>query len=104
VSVRPAAAGLSGDEDDIGAFPHGTPLLSGGVLQAAGRDATFLTCPDVHSIKARHIVVASRKYGVAGGCLSLAAACDPVRIAVLASRATPRCPVLSVVLSSRSRR
>lgn len=81
---RPPAAEWSGGEHDIYGFEHGTPLLFNGRLQASRRDATFLSCPDVHSIKARHIVVASRRYAIVpGGTVSLAAACDPVRIAVL---------------------
>lgn len=63
-------------------FPHGTPLLWEGQLQAGRRDATFLSSPDVHSIKARHVIVASHRYGVGSGTLTSAAACDPVRIAI----------------------
>jgi hypothetical protein len=63
---------------DVGEYQHGAPLLAGGLLQAAWRDASFLLRPDVHSIKARHIVVASQRYAVAGGISAPAAACDPV--------------------------
>ncbi len=83
MSTRPGPAGWSGDEYDL-PFPHGTPpLMIGGRLQAGWRDASFLRSPDVHSVKARHIVIASREVAIAGGGASgLAAACDPRRIMI----------------------
>jgi hypothetical protein len=60
-----------------GEIPHGAPLLRNGLLQAAWRDASFLRRPDVHSIKARHVIVATHEYAVAGGMVGPAAACDP---------------------------
>lgn len=77
---RPAPAEWSGDEYDL-PFPHGTPLLVDGRLQAGTRDASFLNCPDVHTIKAAHIVIASLELAIgSGGARGLAAACDPRRI------------------------
>jgi len=63
-------------------YPHGAPLLRNGVLQAAWRDASFLDRPDVRSIKARHIIVASHEYAVGSGVSGPAAACDPRRIMI----------------------
>jgi hypothetical protein len=81
LSQRPDPAEWSGDEFDL-PFPHGTPLLFDGRLQAGWRDASFLNSPDVHSIKARHVVVASRQIAIGGGARGLAAACDPRRIMI----------------------
>jgi hypothetical protein len=81
LSQRPDPAEWSGDEFDL-PFPHGTPLLFDGRLQAGWRDATFLSSPDVHSIKARHVVVASHQIAIGGGATGLAAACDPRRIMI----------------------
>lgn len=81
MSGRPDPAEWSGDESDL-PFEHGTPLLIDGRLQAGWRDATFLDRPDVHSIKARHVVVASHRIGPGTGATGLAAACDPRRIMI----------------------
>lgn len=59
-------------------YAHGAPLLAGGLLQAAWRDATFLNSPDTNSFKRRHIVVASHRYALGAGSVTFAAACDPV--------------------------
>jgi hypothetical protein len=70
------------DFDDVSNIPHGTPLLRNGRLQAAWRDASFLSRPDIYSIKASHIVVASHRYAVGGGISVPAAACNPVHIMI----------------------
>jgi hypothetical protein len=79
---RPAPVECSDFDDLPATIPHGAPLLSDGRLVAGHRDATFVSCPDVYSIKASHIVVASHEYAVAGGERLAAAACDPRRIAI----------------------
>lgn len=71
------------DDDTAAKLVHGTPMLAGGQYQADWRDATFLSRPDVRTIKARHIVVASHRYAIGSGSVALAAACDPMRIALL---------------------
>lgn len=81
MTKRPDPAEWSGDEYDL-PFLHGTPLLFQGRLQAGWRDASFVNCPDVHSIKARHVVVASRQIALGSGATGLAAACDPRRIMI----------------------
>jgi hypothetical protein len=81
LSQRPDPAEWSGDEDDL-PLPHGAPLLFDGRLQAGWRDATFPRSPDIHSIKARHVVVASRQIAIGGGDTGLAAARDPRRIMI----------------------
>lgn len=70
------------DFDRVSEYEHGTPLLWNGRLQAGRRDASFLSRPDVHSIKANHIVVASHRYAVGSGISVAAAACDPVGIMI----------------------
>lgn len=70
------------DFESPSAYPHGAPLLLEGVLQAGWCDATFINCPDVYSIKARHVIVASHRYAVAGGIVAPAAACSPTQIAI----------------------
>ena len=80
--MRPPAAEWSGDEFDLG-FPHGTPLLRDGKLQAGQRDATFLDCPDTRTDKASHVMVASSRVAIGAGCSGVAAACDPVRIMIV---------------------
>jgi hypothetical protein len=79
--TRPAPAEWSGGEFDL-PFPHGTPLLFGGRLQAGWRDASFLSSPNVRTIKARHVVVASRQIAIGAGATGIAAACDPRRIMI----------------------
>lgn len=53
-------------------LPAGTPLLIGGRLQSASRDASWWNRPDVRSVKAAHVVVSSQ--------LGHGAACDSKRI------------------------
>ncbi|MFJ5121877.1 hypothetical protein [Kitasatospora sp. NPDC088548] len=79
---RPDPVECEDFDDPPATIPHGAPLLSGGKLVGGYRDATFVSCPDVYSIKARHIVVMSHEYNVAGGERLAAAACDPRRIAI----------------------
>ncbi|ANZ14436.1 hypothetical protein SNOUR_05585 [Streptomyces noursei ATCC 11455] len=78
---RPLSAECA-DFDDVGKHEHGAPLLRNGRLQAGWREASFLRRPDVYSIKARHVVVASHRYAVAGGMVTAAAACSPTQIAI----------------------
>ena len=70
------------DFDRVGSYEHGAPLLWNGRLQAGRRDASFLNRPDVHSVKANHVVVASHHYAVGSGISVAAAACDPVGIMI----------------------
>lgn len=80
--MRPDPAEWSGDEYEVD-FPHGTPLMINGRLQAATRDATFLARPDTRTIKATHVVVASQRLAIGSGhARGLAAACQPRRIMV----------------------
>lgn len=82
MSERPVPAEWSGDEYDV-PFAHGTPLAIQGHLQAATRDASHVDCPDTTSIKASHVVVASRELAIGrNGARGLAAACDPHRIMI----------------------
>jgi hypothetical protein len=83
MSARPPAAEWSGDFGDVAQFPHGTPLMIDGKLQAGRRDARFIGCPDVHSDKAAHVVVASGQIAVRVGAIGAAAACDSRRIMIL---------------------
>jgi hypothetical protein len=68
------------DFDSVAQYSHGAPLLAGGVLQAAWRNAEFLNRPDVRTIKARHVIVASHRYAVGSGMCVPAAACSPTMI------------------------
>ncbi|NUR01384.1 MAG: hypothetical protein HOY79_34115 [Streptomyces sp.] len=80
-SRRPYAVECE-DFRSVIAYPHGAPLLWNGVLQAAWRDASFLRRPDVRSIKARHVIVASHQYNVGSGLCGPTAACDPRNILI----------------------
>ncbi|MFD0032546.1 hypothetical protein ACFVJK_30615 [Streptomyces sp. NPDC127172] len=82
MSIRRPYAVECADFDRVGGYAHGAPLLAGGLLQAAWRDASFLRRPDVHSSKARHVIVASHRFGVGSGITVPAAACDPTRIMI----------------------
>lgn len=68
------------DKAFFATVPHGTPLLADGLMVAAWRDASFLSRPDVRTIKACHVVVASHRYAVGGGMAVAAAACSPTQI------------------------
>ena len=81
MSGRPDPAEWSGDEFDL-PFPHGTPLTFDGRLQAGWRDATFLNSPDVHSIKARHVVVASHQIAIGSGATGSPRPATPRRIMI----------------------
>ncbi|MFD8516614.1 hypothetical protein ACFV27_37420 [Streptomyces antimycoticus] len=81
MSKRPEAVECE-DFRRVGQYAHGAPLLVEGKMVAGRRDASFLSRPDVHSIKANHIVVASHRYSVGGGIAAPAAACDPVNIMI----------------------
>lgn len=56
--------------------PHGTPLLRDGKLTASRRDATFVLCPNVTTIKAVHVVVVSHEIAIGSGCVGVTSACD----------------------------
>ncbi|WP_433357657.1 hypothetical protein ACQP25_44695 (plasmid) [Microtetraspora malaysiensis] len=68
------------DEDTLTTADHGAPLLREGRLLAGYRDATFVDCPNVSTVKQWHIVVVSHRVAIGGGTVAEAAACDPRRI------------------------
>lgn len=70
---RPAGVDWPGQNADTSVVPHGAPLLDGGQIQAALRDASWFDRPNVRTDKQVHIVVWSRQLGEA-------AACHPTRI------------------------
>ncbi|MDX3672698.1 hypothetical protein [Streptomyces europaeiscabiei] len=79
---RPYAVECGPGHDALTKLPHGAPLLTGGLLQAGHRDASFLRRPDVRTDKASHIIVVSHEYAVGRGVTTSAAACDPKRIMI----------------------
>lgn len=80
-TARPAPAEWGSDL--ITDYPHGTPLLRKGKLQASRRNATFVSRPNTRTHKVAHVLVASHRIAIGSGVADLAAACDPVWIMLL---------------------
>ncbi|OKI19261.1 hypothetical protein A6A07_07105 [Streptomyces sp. CB03911] len=74
------------ERPDPATYPEGAALLFEGRIQASRRDWTFVVSrwPRDNEPRAVHAVTMTSRYAVGGGMVTLAAACDPVRIALLA--------------------
>jgi hypothetical protein len=77
---RPDPVEWDGELGGLGALSHGAPLTARGRLLAGSRDASMVKRPDVYTLKARHVAVASHRTAIGSGQNGVAAACDPVRL------------------------
>lgn len=77
---RPDAVEWHGKRTKLEELPPGAPLTAGGQLLVSTRDASWLCCPEVRTIKALHAAVVSHTVAAGGGMTGVAAACAPSRI------------------------